>query len=430
MRRWCVLLLCLTLSGALAFLAGCQGEDGIQGEKGSTGPAGPGGYDPTSLAPTDRYVSIGITNASFNAVAGAKDVYVSFDSTVKSSKDTIVANHVTQPPLIDGVDGDIAEWGEALSKVRLSFYSPQPDTTVEDPNIFEVLCRAAWDDENVYMLLSWKEVTITVKTPDGRDSTLVLATPSYEMGELRLNVPRPDTVVDTLPSGEIKIDTTFAYLRTLQRLDSIKVICFPPPPAPPVFCDTEEYYGVDTTLVWRQVGIAEDRAAVIWNQDDSQSLADDAFDLLFRTDGFQPSLPADAFMDVWLWGASTTLPVETADDYVITSTGLEADAGSPPYSGNFLVPDSVPRYQNKRDPNIRTSATIGAEIYPLWYYDLKGYKQEGWALNREAFAPGIVTMIPSGSRADVYARATFDNGVWVVEMKRSRKTNSGDDMVF
>lgn len=430
MRRWCVLLLCLTLLGALAFLAGCQGEDGIQGEKGSTGPAGPAGYDPTSLAPTDRYVSIGITNASFSAVAGAKDLYVTFDSTARASKDTIVANRLDQPPLMDGIDGDISEWGEALSKVRLSFYRPQPDTTVEDPNIFEVLCRAAYDDDNVYMLLSWKEVTITVKTPDGRDSTIVLASPSYEMGELHLDVPHPDTVVTTLPGGEIKIDTTFTYLRTFQRLDSIKIICFPPPPAEPVFCDSEKYFSTDTLLVWRSVGKAEDRAAVIWSQDDSPTLTDDAFDLLFRTDGFQPSLPADAFMDVWQWGAATSLPVETADDYVITGSGLSADAGSAPYTSNYLLPDSVPRYQNKRDPNIRTNATIGADIYPLWYYDLTGYKRQGWAVNREAFVPGVVTVVPSGSRADVYARATFDNGTWVLEMKRSRKTNSGDDMVF
>lgn len=426
MHRWCVLLLCLTLLGALAFIAGCDGEDGIQGEKGETGPVGPAGYDGSILAPADKYVSIGITNATVNAVAGAKNVQVSFDSTAVVDRNTIQANYVNEPPLIDGIDGDEGEWGPLFKKVPLDYYNLDQDTTLEDPNILEVFCRAAYDEENIYMLLSWREVTISVKTASGGDSILVLASISGELNELKLDVPHPS--VDTLPSGEV--DTTFKYLRTFEKLDSIVVFCFPPPPAPPVYCETLKYVGIDTTLVWIPSGKGEDRVGVIWSDEDNGVWADDAFDLLFRSDGYQPSLSADEFLDVWLWGAATSWPVSTADDYFIDSRGLLTDAGAPPFLNNLVLPDSIPRYQNVRDPNIRTGLTPGNAIYPLWYYELVGYKRSGWLLTKDAYAPGIVTTIPSGSRADVYSTATFDNGVYVLELKRPRKTHSGDDLIF
>jgi hypothetical protein len=92
---------------------------------------------------------------------------------------------------------------------------------------------------------------------------------------------------------------------------------------------------------------------------------------------------------------------------------------------------------NRRDPNLRTSqpgkqTTI---IYPLWYFDAVGYSVFGWEKGTDrtpitCSLPGIITMIPSGSRADVYTAARFDNGFWTVEMKRARRTHNGDDVQF
>lgn len=433
MRRWCVLLLGLALLAGMVWLAGCEGDDGIQGEKGLTGPVGPGGYDPTALAPTDRYVSIGVTNATLNAVAGAKGILVTSDTGATTGNEAIVANYVADAPVIDGISGDESEWGEKSSKIALEYYNLEQDPTLEDPNILEVTARAAYDAEYIYFLLSWKEVTISVKDSQGGDSILVLASPSFEMNELLIDVLHPDTICVEEAEGDcIRWDTTFTYLRTYAVLDSIDtVFCVEIDPVThESLCYVDTFSHPETTLVWKSTEKAEDRVGVIWSMDDDPSWANGAFDLLFRTDGYQPALAGDAFMDVWLWGAATSAPSLTADDYYISASDLAPDAGGPPYMSNYLLPDSVPRYQNLRDPNARTSTNLGAIIYPLWFYDAVGFKQMGWALNRPAYVPGIVNLNPSGSRADIQSAATFDNGLWILELKRARRTYSGDDLAF
>jgi hypothetical protein len=91
------------------------------------------------------------------------------------------------------------------------------------------------------------------------------------------------------------------------------VICFPNPnPPPDDFCVIETTEVLDSTFFWKSTGKGEDRVAVIWSNVDDPTWDDAAFDLLFRQDGFEPNLPADLEMDVWLWGASSSDPSGTA----------------------------------------------------------------------------------------------------------------------
>jgi hypothetical protein len=372
-------------------------------------------------------VSIGITNATLTGPTGAKHIYVTFDSTMESATDTLVGNYVGEPPLLDGMDGEEGEYGEYFSKVRLSFFNPTADPELQDPNIYEVLCRAAYDEDYFYMLMQWKEISIAVKDEEGQDVFLVLSSLSNELGELRYS-RLPDTLWNSVLD---KWDTTFNYLRVDTGFVLDTVICFPNPnPPPDDFCVIETTEVLDSTFFWKSTGKGEDRVAVIWSNVDDPTWDDAAFDLLFRQDGFEPNLPADLEMDVWLWGASSSDPSGTADDWLINGSGLVADAGTAPFFDNFLEPDSIPRYMNRLDPNLRTTANPAEQIYPLWYFDVVGFSQTGWVSNRTVFVPGIVTVMPTLSRADVYTASSFDNGVWTVELRRARNSHNGDDLEF
>jgi hypothetical protein len=427
----CKLLLVSLLAIGLAFaILGCEGEEGPRGEKGPQGPTGPDGVDPTAQPPADRYVSIGVENFTrnevFQTITGAsvaEHVYVSFDSTLEGAPDTIVFNRVDSPPLVDGFDGEENEYGEQSSKVRLNFFNPTGDTTIWDPNILEVVCRGAYDDDYVYMAFSWSEVSIAIKDSAGQDQFVVLASESDEFNELRYN-RRPDTVYNAEAE---KWDTTFQYVRIDTLIEDIDTTCYPPP-LDTCFIDTA--FSIDTSYVWRPVGKAEDRLVLIWSEEDQIGWADAAVDLMFRKDEFEPALPPELVMDIWAWGASTSDPVDIADDWQLTGMGLVPDFGAAPYVSNYAFPDSTPIYMNRLDPNLRTQSNPAQQIYPLWYYDIVSFKQQGWATNRTVFLPGIVTMLPSQSRADIYAKSSFDNGDWVLELRRARRTSHGDDMSF
>ena len=199
----------------------------------------------------------------------------------------------------------------------------------------------------------------------------------------------------------------------------------------------------DTTYLWRFKSGGEDRLVVFFPEGAATDWQDAAFKQFFGFTSNNPEMPSDFFVDVWAWGAARTMPVGVADDWSVNSAGAKPDLGQAPYIDNYISPDSIPRYMNRRDPNVRTSQTgkSAATIYPLWYFDAVPYSQFGWEKGTDptspttpgridCYLPGIVTTVSSGSRADVYTAARFDNGVWTVEMKRARKTHNGDDVQF
>ena len=425
MRKWYLLFIMMLIAAMIAALGGCEGEEGPQGPQGDKGITGPDGTDPITAAPEPCWLSLGITNATLDAAAGAKHIYVTFDSTMQGAPDTVVGNYVENAPLIDGFDGEEGEYGAQFSKIGLSFFNPNADPDLQDPNMYEALCRVAYDEHYIYTMLQWKEISIAVKDSAGQDVFLVLASLSNEMGELKYS-RLPDTIYNVITE---QWDTTFEYFRVDTGMMIIDTIYFPPP-FDDVIDRIDTTLEVDTTRVWTSLGKGEDRAGLIWNPADRPTWNDAAFDLLFRQDGYQPTIPADLELDVWMWGAATSDPTFTADDWYIDASGARPDAGSGPYIDNLILPDSVPRYQNRLDPNIRTSATPAAQIYPLWYFDAVGFRHVNWAINRPVYVPGLVTVLPTLGRADVYAASSFDNGLWTLEMRRARNSHSGDDLVF
>ena len=435
MRKWSFILFCLTALAGLIVLVGCEGDTGTTGAKGSKGRQGTSGYDPDRLPPADRPFAFGVTNKTESSVSGRKQIYLSFDSTARGTKDTVVANHVSVPPLIDGKDDEDFEWGPQKSKLsNMAFINPDPG--VLDCQMSRATVRAAYDNENIYMLFQWTETAFLAKVsqPDGSvDTVAVEMTESKKPDQLRFKgfgfsgIAKDSVSYYTAKGCSLKVkpDTIWTYMRTTHRDSCItpfggQCLCY------------RTVSGKDTGWVWiHGDGGAEDRLVVFFPDAPVDGWQDAAFKQFFNFATGDPNYPSNLMVDVWAWGSATTRPVATADDWSISASGCKPDVGEAPFIFNYSAADSAPVYQNRRDPNFGSdSIRQPPEIYPLWYFDAVGFSWTGWTRNYLCNVPGIVTTIPSESRADVYAAATFDNGVWTVEMKRARKTNHGDDVQF
>lgn len=421
MRRVVMLMICLGLFLATIIVSGCEGDKGETGKIGDPGRRGDPGADPDLDRPQDRYFGVGVVNAHDRAVSGNKRVYLTFDSTARATRDTVVAARVSNPPLINGDDGEEIEWGEQKSRIRSSFLNTGVGLT--DPEIAEIVCRVAWDDYYIYSFFQWKERKVSVRVLHDSvivDSTVYEVTTSDNPHELYMdasnNRPFDTSYFQWVRVPILSIDTLFCIVI---RGDTIE-------------CVVDTAFG-DTTLIWVDPNIGEDKLALFWGDTDIQDWSDLAFREFFGMSGAGGALPGGLFVDAWIWGAGTTNPASTADDWILTSRGKAPDAGSPSFILNHVLPDSVPLYQGYRDPNYKSQLNLQREIYPMWYFDVVGFSPSGWDFARPVYLPGVITTIPSGSRADIYARATFDDsggGIWTLEIRRARRTYSGDDVVF
>ncbi|MGB5138592.1 MAG: hypothetical protein WBP29_08685, partial [Candidatus Zixiibacteriota bacterium] len=144
MRKGITLLVCLSIFCGLMVMAGCEGEKGKPGRIGDPGGPGNPGTDPEIGRPLDRYFGVGLTNANKQSVNGDTRVLLTFDSTQRANPSVVVAARVYNPPLIDGEDGEEAEWGEQKSRIRIDrLYT---DDNLANSGIIDVVCRAAWDE--------------------------------------------------------------------------------------------------------------------------------------------------------------------------------------------------------------------------------------------------------------------------------------------
>jgi hypothetical protein len=409
-------------------LVGCDGDTGLSGRQGNKGEKGADGIDSERVSlPAPRYLSIGIVNGSIHAVAATNQLFVTFDTAAHASSDTIVANRLGVPPLLDGIDGGIDEWGPHKSVPRLN---PQPlsssDDQIPDPHIYKVTCRVGFDDEYIYMFVQWKEITFSLSREKEASKRIVDAGESREENTLFLDVSHPEVAER---NGTTEIDTIFTNLRVRQvvTLDSV---CFPPPPLPPIICDYTYDTTYETLLVWRTMDVGEDKAAVCWSMEESAT-AGELPECVFASDSITlGNLVANELIDFWRWGAGTSKPVTVADDWSIRSGRAAPDGGQAPFVSNWVPSDSVPRYMNRLDPNHIVIDDYLASTTLLWYFDAVPYISQGWRTYTIVYVPGIIVTIPSRSRADVMARGLFSDDSWTLEFKRARNTRNADDLQF
>jgi hypothetical protein len=139
-------------------------------------------------------------------------------------------------------------------------------------------------------------------------------------------------------------------------------------------------------------------------------------------------------IDVWHWKAHRTSPTHHAEDkhWVALTDAAEtlyegeillktrlADAGGGFASGNSAA--GLPKYMHKDGPEADVDFLFEADAVP---FD----PNAGWSDGDTI--PGYVITEGTRSRADVIAVATYTDGTWVVEFKRSLITNNPDDVQF
>jgi hypothetical protein len=443
MRKWSFILFCLTALAGLIVLIGCEGDTGLTGAKGSKGRQGTTGYDPDRLPPANRVFAFAVANATENAVSGKEQVFLTFDSTARATRDTVVASKVSVPPLIDGLDGEEFEWGAQKSKMPLSFLNPDPDAL--NCQLKNGVVRVAYDDDNIYFQFQWQEQSVKTRI-DGKEVEVASVGESKELSELTFTYKRGISIKKVQrysckpDSADFDTDTSYSYVRVTYHPTCItpsgdSCLCYDLRPVDPTLSG---YIPPDTSYLWiKRAGSGEDRLVVFFPDEALTGWQDVAFKQFFNFAAGSSNIPSDLLVDIWAWGAARTQSIGVADDWSVSVDGAKADAGQAPYVENYNPSDSLPRYMSRRDPNVRTSqpGRQTADIYPLWYFDAVGYSRFGWEKGTDrtpitCSLPGIITMIPSGSRADVYSIARFDNGFWTVEMKRARRTHNGDDVQF
>jgi hypothetical protein len=187
-------------------------------------------------------------------------------------------------------------------------------------------------------------------------------------------------------------------------------------------------------------------------------------------------------LDLWYWLAGRTNPIRDIfndyddpdeptqgipgyldDWYVDANFGLVPDPGRVGYWENFEPGGQVPKYvyrrkdddffepadpdQCKNDFNEKCRPNNGVASTYLWRESATGYYPTACAtdtLNETTvpdvrkwetydIAPGYLLTYPSGSRADVRGKGSYDEdaGIWTLEVARRLSTNDpGSDVVF
>jgi len=122
-----------------------------------------------------------------------------------------------------------------------------------------------------------------------------------------------------------------------------------------------------------------------------------------------------AWTDLWHWKAERTGHYGFADDRFLDQRGMHGD-----------VPGELFR-ENSR-ARLTGASAFTPDDQPLYLTD--GRSVEGAYLPPQSTAPGYLTELPTGGRADVKSHADYRRGVWTVVLKRSLQTGDPRDVIF
>lgn len=169
---------------------------------------------------------------------------------------------------------------------------------------------------------------------------------------------------------------------------------------------------------WSQSG-GEDRFFVLWEIGDVTGWDANGAGAVFN--GSQFATQGSETADLWVWLSTQTYYVSTAADRVVISaaTPLGGSDWGEPYSLLNGPSNSLPAYMAEN------SDTAGTN-YPMRSFEYVGFDPDiRWLTG--AKIPGVVSLIPTASLANVRAQARFDNGTWTLEIIRLRNTGWADD---
>ncbi len=146
--RWLGLTLLVTV-----LVLGCQGKDGPMGPPGFQGDQGDPGQNRVPIPIADQTFGILINNSTANDYQGALAVELTSDETASPSGSRVVAYQMDTPPMVDGIDGGTAEWGNVqAADIALS------SVAGNDVGITSASIRVGYNLTDVYMQIKWTEV--------------------------------------------------------------------------------------------------------------------------------------------------------------------------------------------------------------------------------------------------------------------------------
>jgi hypothetical protein len=180
--------------------------------------------------------------------------------------------------------------------------------------------------------------------------------------------------------------------------------------------------------LWRSSGDFEDGFGIIWDierkyPDFTCSYACHLDDFgvsgqSFRGHNRMKLAQQGPQLDLWNWKAGRTARLAFADDRFIDKDGIQADL-----PGELFHPNSS--VQTRQD---EVAALFGEGDRPL--YDFDGNLVGNQLQTIFSRAPGYLTDRPVGDRADVVALSSWQDGRWVVVLRRALKTGSPRDADF
>lgn len=272
---------------------------------------------------------------------------------------TVVAKKGT--PTIDGKDGDAA-WGEA-SEVSLSL----PVQKGGGPS--KATVKAAYDENNIYLLVKWQDPTGTENISKSRLS--------YSAGD------------SSWKKSKENEDRVF-FLFNINATDfdaGCAVYCHVGNPA----WDRTH----DSRMGTNHPGESID----VWH---------------WKATRTNPMGHADD--KHWVDLTSANEIVYEGENVLKTRL---ADSGSGFDSGNSK--DGLPKYMHKNDP--------GASVDFLFEADAVAFNPKANWSDGDTI-PGYIAKAGTGSEADVIAKSSYSGGTWLVEFQRSLITNNPDDVQF
>jgi hypothetical protein len=333
---------------------------------------------------------LAITNASEYDHNGNHVIRLTFNQTTSPSESVVVCRKLDNPPLLDGQDNGLDEWGAGstgLSSV------PLENIRGLDSRIETAYLRAGYDDRYIYMMIQWEEKNV----------------------------------------DSVGVDSTFTLFSATASWNP-------------------EYWKYLSTgsLKWNRVPIGEDQAFVYWPIKGVTDWAASGSALLYHDADSNIYLSGDGSVDLWHWRAGRTGHLGFFDDEVITSEGVFGDQGTPAFRTNDLdsawadtvfIPGQPPiiisgtvkviRYMHRLDPQYSAEP-------PLMTYDAVPFvasppTTKQWRDNNTI--PSFISISPLGGRANIECSASVKSWeagsqFWTVEMRRLRNTGHGDDVQF
>jgi len=179
---------------------------------------------------------------------------------------------------------------------------------------------------------------------------------------------------------------------------------------------------------WQNSGQMEDGFGLLWDakgqfNNFSCSYACHINDFGVNQDSFHASnkmrmAQEDSWLDLWNWKAARTAKLGFADDRYLDSEGMHGDVPGELFTENSSA------YLNNPD-GIRAFGEGDTPIYDAERLPAnEGFRPAG------SVAPGYLIKRPVGGRADVFAVTRYEQGRWVVTLRRALQTGDPYDVVF